>query len=376
MNNSIKSFLFIPLTHTLLIVAATTILTIFATTQHKTYFLASFYALAFFYTVYKNKTSWLITLMCIFMTSFLITARISHQLSIYKSDQSFLKTPLTIKGIIEQVNHSTLTKDQTTIIIKSSHIHTRQSSLKNSKKISIFFPTTFAQKIKEGDIITIYDIQLEQPKSQSDYELYLIKEGFWATGRSTKHTQFTCQKQPPSFQQKFLCLLKKQLSKKSRSLFDPLFLGKKEKNKSSLDVQHKSIYWGIAHHMARSGVHLAILFGLIMLLLHYTQFAYIYRYAACVILLTTYALISQSSISFLRALCMILLYIFAKILKKIPSSLHTLTLTTLLTLFYNPMQLFFLDFQLSFGITYIIIWLFNIKKSKTIAFYKQLFIRF
>ena len=128
--------------------------------------------------------------------------------------------------------------------------------------------------------------------------------------------------------------------------------------------------------MARSGAHLAILFGLIMLILHYSQFAYIYRYILCIFLLSGYAIISQSSISFLRALFMILMHIVSKIFKKIPSSLHTLTVTTLATLFYNPMQLFFLDFQLSFGITYIIVWLFNIKNSKTIAFYRRRLVRF
>lgn len=376
MNKSKQSILSIPLTHTLLLVTLTTVLTIFATVKQYMLPLASFYVIIIGYTFYKNATSLLIPLLCIITSSLLIMTSINHQYASYKSDQSFLKNRVIIKGTIEQISHSTLTRDQTYFIIKTQAIFNRKNSLYAPKKICVFLPGDLSEKMQESDEVTIYEIQLEQPSSDSDYQRYLIKEGFWAAAHGTKYTQYSIKKKPMSLQRKIVTLFQQQIHKKAASLFDPLFLGKKEKTIENLEIQHKSTYWGIAHHMARSGAHLAILFGLIMLLLHYTQFAYLYRYTLCIFLLVGYALISQSSISFLRALCMILLHISTKIFGGVPSSLHTLTLTTLIVLFCNPMQLFFLDFQLSFGITYIIIWLFNIKNSKTIAFYRRRLVHF
>lgn len=376
MNNHKQSFFFIPLTHIFLLITVATGFTIFAKIKQCMILLVSCYLIAISYAVYKNITSLLVVLLCMITSSLLITVRINHQYASHKSDQSFLKNKTTIQGFVEQVSHSSLVKNQSTIFIKTSLISNKKNKLKTSKKICIFLPTNLAQKIQESNFITLYEIQLEQPSKENDYQLYLIKEEIWAIAYGTKYTRYYIKKNSFSLRQKILSQVYKKISKNTISLFEPLFLGKKEKTSESLNIQHKCLYWGIAHHMARSGAHLAILFGLIMLLLHYTQIAYVYRYFLCIFLLFSYALISHSSISFLRALCMILLHIIAKMFKQPPSSLHTISLTTLIVLFYNPMQLFFLDFQLSFGITYVIIWLFNIKNSKTIAFCKRRLVHF
>lgn len=376
MNNSKQPFFPIPLTHLLILTTISTAITIIATIEQHMLLLMSCYLIGIGHVIYKKTTSHLIILLCMITSSLLITARINYQYASYKSDQSFLKNQATIQGTVEQINHSSLIKNQSTIFIATNLISTKKNTLKKSKKICVFLPTDHAQQIQESDFITFFEIQLEQPTKENDYQRYLVKEGIWAIAHGTKYTRYSTKKSAPSLQQKILSSFYQKIHHNAISLFDPLFLGKKEKNITNLNIQHQSAYWGIAHHMARSGAHLAILFTLIMLLLHYTQFAYIYRYTLCVFLLVAYACISQSSISFLRALFMILLHISTKIFRRIPSSLHTITLTTLLVLFYNPMQLFFLDFQLSFGITYIIIWLFNIKNSKTIAFYKRCLVRF
>ena len=375
--NTLKQSLFsIPLTHILLVITITIICTIFSITEQKMFIFSSCYLLIIGYAIYKNKTSWILLLMCMITSSLLITLRINYQFASYKSDQSFLKRNIKICGVVEQINHSTLIKDQKNIIITTSLICKKNSILKSPKKITLFFPSQLVTEIQENDYITIQSIQLEQPSPDTDYQLYLIKENFWAVGRGTKSTQFQITHNQKTLIQQILFSIHKQLHTISSSLFEPLFLGKKEKNIENLEIQHKSIYWGIAHHMARSGAHLAILFGLIMMILHYTRFAYFYRYIFCIFLLIGYHAISQPSISFIRSLIMILIHIIGKTCNKIPSSLHTITITTLATLFYNPMQLFFLDFQLSFGITYIIIWLFNIKNSKTLAFYKYRLVQF
>ncbi len=376
MNTLLQQLFSIPITHTLFLLTITTIATIVATTQHYLMTLFIAFGTICIYAIYKNRISLLLYVVCISIFSLLAIARVQDQIDRYRSDQSFLKIPVTVQGTIEQINQSTLIKDQTNLIIKTDLISNKNRTLLHQKKVSLFFPTEQIKNVQEYSSITICNIKLEQAKPGSDYERYLIKEGFWAVAHCTPSTPYTLQSCNLHLDQKILLSFKKQLNALSSSLFDPLFLGKKEKTIENISIQHKSIYWGIAHHMARSGAHLAILFGLLMLLLHYTQLPYFFRYGISIFLLIGYAIISQASISFLRALFMILLHIIGKLCNHIPSSLHTLTVTTLATLLYNPMQLFFLDFQLSFGITYIIIWLFNIKNSKTIAFYKHRLVRF
>lgn len=377
MNKSQLSCIPIPLTHIFILVTLAVGMTIWAATEQYLFALISCYLAGFCYSIYQNKSAFLIILLYMIIGSFLAVARINYQNKSYESDQAFLKSKVTLQGVAEQINRSCLIKDQSSIIVTTTTISNKKNTIKTPKKICLFLPTAQAQKIQEANHITFYDIQLEQPPKETDYHRYLLKEGLWAIAHGTKYTQYSILKRNTTpWQQKILSSLYKKINEDSSSLFDPLFLGKKEKNIYNLNIQHQSTYWGIAHHMARSGAHLAILFTLIMLLLHYTQFAYSYRYLLCIFLLISYALISQSSISFLRALCMILLHILSKICKRVPSSLHTISITTLVTLLYNPMQLFFLDFQLSFGITYIIIWLFNIKNSKTIAFFKRRLVHF
>lgn len=377
MNKHHLSSIPIPLTHILLLVTFTTGITILAAIKQYLFSLISCYLAGFCYAIYKNKPSCLILLLYMIAGSLFVITRINYQKNSYESDQLFLKNKTNVQGFVEQVTRSGLVKDQSLILIKTTTISNKKNTKKIEKKICLFLPTIQAQKIQEGSCLVLYNIQLEQPGKDSDYYRYLLKEGLWAITHGTMYTQYRIIKKPSiSWQQKILSSLYKKIHNKASSLFDPLFLGKKEKCMQSLSVQHQSSYWGIAHHMARSGAHLAILFGLIMLLLHYTQISFLYRYILCIFLLVSYALISQSSISFLRALCMILLHIAAKIFKRVPSSLHTISATTLVALLHNPMQLFFLDFQLSFGITYIIIWLFNIKNSKTIAFYRHRLVHF
>ncbi len=376
MNLLLQPFITIPLTHLLLIVTFTTIGTIWAAAQHCIIYATIACAFIAGYCIYKNKLQALVLLFCVIASSLIIIARMHQQRTIYQSDQSFLKTKMSLTGTVKQINRSNLAQDQTNIIVQTNAIWNAKRSLKAPKKIALFFPSAYVKDIQEGDVVTVSDIKLEQPLVGGNYERYFIKEGFWATARCATYTPLFVQKNNCCLKTKILIRIQQHLPDHLTCLFDPLFLGKKEKNLQNLEIQHKSAYWGIAHHMARSGLHLSILLSLILLLLHYTYMPYFLRYLLCISMLLGYTIISQSSISFLRALCMILLHLFGKLCKQTPSGLHTLTITTLITLFFNPLHLFFLDFQLSFGITYIILWLFNIKNSKTIAFYQNHLIRF
>ena len=64
-----------------------------------------------------------------------------------------------------------------------------------------------------------------------------------------------------------------------------------------------------------------------------------------------YALLSWSSISFMRSLSLFLLYQLCRIVKESYNVLYLTVLLCGITLVVNPLQLFFLDFQLSYALT-------------------------
>ncbi len=356
--------------HVLYIITATTSLTIFLNTvPYYALLLTLLYIASISYTLYNKQLSILFVVLLSMIFSLCAAFRMNQQLSSYTSNQELLQSPVTIEGCVYRLDHSTLIKNQTTIHIKTSCIKNKKKKLTDPQYITIFLPTKRSLHLQENQHIRIYNCKLSQPANNTKYQQYLLKEGIWAIAYCSNHTIYIIKKPPYSYTQIVQKTLQNNISHTSFSLFNMLFLGKKEKEVSSLNAQHQCILWGIAHHTARSGAHLTILLGLLLLLLHYAQLHYILRYLFCMALLWGYALISYSSISFIRALLMSMLFILCKTCKRLPSSLHIITLVTLVIALYNPIQFFFLDFQLSFGITYMIIWLFNVKKSTTIAFF-------
>lgn len=361
-----KSFSSLHLTHILLIFVIVICATIVTTLFHYTQALATLYIVGAGIIFYNKDNSLTTLFICSLIFSFLIVSRINQQYAQYSSHQTWLHKPVTIEGIITSVHASSLHKEQTTITIQTIFIHYKNRTLFEKKTISLFFPNNYSQHFQEYQHIKIHNVNLEQPAHESDYQRYLIKEGVWAIAHCNNHVPEITQEASLSLQKTYLKQMYNALIP-TTSLFNPLFLGKKEKSKQALNIQHQSVYWGAAHHMARSGIHLGVLFGLFMIFFHYINITNWMRYILSATILLLYAYVSISSISFLRALCMIFLHIICKLLKRMPSTLHILTLTTIATLLHNPMQLLFLDFQLSFGITYILIWLFLTKNNKTIA---------
>jgi ComEC/Rec2-related protein len=362
-------FTFIPLTHILLACTIATILTACALFHQAAVCIIISYVIIASFLVFKKKHTHLLVLLICALFSAQVYFKIQNTLQTFHEHQEFLHTPCIVKATILQKQTAQLDKDQTTLLMQTSSIFNQTAgTLKTPKKITLLMNAKRAQKFFEGQTLTIFKAILEQPKPGLDYQTYMIKEGIWATAYiTTQNISITNWSNRSWF---FECstIFSTLLHASTISLFNPLFLGKREKSIDSINIQHQSLYWGIAHHMARSGIHLVTLFGLFMALFHYARIKHLYRYLICAVLMIGYFEISVPSISFLRALCMIMIQIIGKINKFQYSSVHALTLTTLFMVAYNPWYVLFLDFQLSFGITAVIIWLFQAKWSKTIAF--------
>lgn len=368
-------FQFIPITHALLICTIATILSAIAIFQNQIICIPIAYTIATAACLITRKYTHLFVLTLCSLFSLQVYLKIENTKQAFHQHQEFLQVPCIIKATILQKQTNQLDKDQTTLLLQTMSIyHETSGTLRDSKTIACLMPAKRAQKFHEGQTITIFKAILQQPQTDCDYQTYMIKEGIWATTFITsQNIALSNFKNKSWFAQanfKFRTLLKTA----TINLFNPLFLGKREKSIESITIQHQSLYWGIAHHMARSGIHLVTLFGLFMAFFHYARIKHFYRYIFGAALMFMYFEISIASISFLRALCMITLQIISKIHKFQYSSIHALTLTTLCMITYNPWYILFLDFQLSFGITAVIIWLFQTKWAKTVAFQPKILI--
>lgn len=360
---------FIPVTYILLACTITTIATAFALFQNQIMLIIAFYVIsASLCLVFKKYLHLTILFLCLLFSA-QIYFKIQKTKKTFQAHQEFLNVACIIKATILQKQTNLLDKDQTTLILQTSNIYNEGAgTVHEPKKIVCIIAARRALKFCEGQTLTIYKAILQQPHPESDYQTYLIKEGIWATTFITSQKIVINNYSNKSLFAKSSAEFCALLHAKTINLFNPLFLGKREKSIDSVTIQHQSLYWGIAHHMARSGIHLVTLFGLFMALFHYMRIQHFYRYIIGAALMLIYFEISISSISFLRALCMIMLQIISKIHKFQYSSVHALTLTTLLMIAHNPWYILFLDFQLSFGITAVIIWLFQVKWAKTVAF--------
>ena len=145
--------------------------------------------------------------------------------------------------------------------------------------------------------------------------------------------------------------LEQKLSPEAFELFSSVFLGRKLGN-CNIENRENFARWGLSHFLARSGLHIAIFtmmwFFLIFLLPLNTQA----KYLILLIITLTYAAFSWGSISFFRALWLFTFLIIGRIFFQDTSLSHLLSIVFLAIILINPHQLFAIDFQLSFALTF------------------------
>lgn len=191
---------------------------------------------------------------------------------------------------------------------------------------------------------------------------YLIKQKVFGTIFLNKETPLNIIKRPSWSLTRWIWqtknnLCKRLLSKLSRTtkrFFSVIFLGNKHLyDNNSLRTTFN--FWGISHYLARSGLHIVLFiflwklfFSLIPIYIDYKR---IFLIALCLI----YTLLSWTSLSFNRAIFAFLLIETGRLFKQSTNFMYLLSLICLFVLLINPMQLFFLDFQLTFGLTFSLI---------------------
>ena len=260
---------------------------------------------------------------------------------------------------IEQLEHKRFRQRVTLVTTKIKSCNSDWQPTR--KKIQLYVRGWHMVQVQ--DIISLENITIKKDTA-SDFNKYLLKEG--VAGTIFLHKQlYTLLHRPTvslkrslfNIRRTIFNRLKRKLSRRTFSLVSSLFLGNKTIGKRQLEKTRQQFKaWGALHILARSGLHLVIFIMLWQLLLNFIPIPFTLKQVIIVLICSLYLLLSWSSVSFMRAFLTLLLYKLTIICNAQIHFMHILTLVCIALLLYNPMQLLFLDFQLSFGLTFILAW--------------------
>lgn len=234
--------------------------------------------------------------------------------------------------------------------------------------------TKYKPHIQVQDLVLLKNLRIKKTAKES-FNNYLIKEGIGATVFLPKVEPIILNHPPYSFsrwlfytKEEILRNCKEKLSKQTFSLFSSIFLGNRSTGKKEMaEPKDACKTWGISHYLARSGLHLVIIIFMWHMLLSCLPISFLAKQILIICCCIMYFLLSWSSISFIRALLTFVFYKICIILKVQAHFFYLLTLVCFLVLLSNPMQLFFLDFQLSFGLTFALLWFNSVQQEKKLS---------
>ena len=331
-----------------------------------TFFLASLLMIS-----QEKQCALLTAIACCFF--FFGSTRYHQNRELYFVDNVHLNKKCNIIATVQEIMPRLDEDEQICIKLALESIEITGKKYQIYKNIYLFLPSYSTVWFKPYQKILIKNIILKHPCATS-YQEYLIRENIWAVAHQNKFGYTTIAK-PSQFAQQIniLCSLpllatKHAFSELTKTLYLSIFCGKKIK--SATTTQMKKIFqcWGISHHLARSGLHLVILISLLLLLFSCIPCSSSKKQILILGLLFIYYATTYSSVAFMRAFYMYIFYVICKQLHLPSNSVHILLITALLILSLNPHHLFFLDFQLSFSITLLILWFCQTtQNTKTIA---------
>lgn len=239
------------------------------------------------------------------------------------------------------------------------------------KKIAIY--TTKNNNICVGDTLHIPRLTIKTPQEES-IKPYFMREEIIATAFLNNNHHISITARPSLSIRRWLHTKKHDLYQRLQtkirsplfSLFTLLFLGFKQSNFHT--EQHKEYfkYWGLSHFLARSGLHLVLFIMIWRFLLQCIPCWFLLKQIFFITISSIYFLLTWPTLSFERAFFTFLLYCLWIVCNQQINGLHILSVVTLLIIITNPIIIFFLDFQLSFGLTFALLWFNQIKWQQQI----------
>lgn len=223
--------------------------------------------------------------------------------------------------------------------------------------------------VQVSDTILIKNIIIKPPQRQTlsgnpGYADYLIKEGFFSSIflpsehhiAILDHPTWTIRRWWWSLRNNTFQNIMSQLSPCTASYYSLIFLGKKDPDVTD-QLRRTFNFWGLSHYLARSGIHIVLFILIWKFILSFLPIHLAFKRILLVIICGSYGLLSWASTPFIRAYYSFLLTEGGRLFGLHVHFFHMLTIICVLMLLFNPMQLFFLDFQLTFGLTFALGWL-------------------
>jgi len=235
-----------------------------------------------------------------------------------------------------------------------------------------FFVYTNNKSCAIGDTIVLHKVMCKKPPNES-FLSYLrkedIKSAIFCFKSAIKKIEagWSFKTLLPKIRNHVFTELSQKIDPKTFALFATIFFGNRAAVKNELVAEQKLFAkWGIVHFLARSGLHVLILILLWSWILSLLSCSHASRLLLLTGFVFLYGLLSWSSISFIRALLMFFCYQVCIVARLPIQTLHLLSLVALLVLALNPVHIFFLDFQLSFGLTFLLAWIALLRAKKRI----------
>ena len=214
--------------------------------------------------------------------------------------------------------------------------------------------------LKPGDPVVVFAVKTSNSTS-GDFGRYLKKEGIVGTIFAKKpRCKIIAQHKKQHFLL-FLCFLKNnilkniktRLSSKTFNLFSSIFLGNRNECCAKYEKQRTGFKnWGISHILARSGLHLVIFIISLSVFLSIFQLNFYIQQVFRFALVLLYYMLSWPSTSFNRAFLFFILWELLTCLGLQKNYINLLNIVCIIILISNPVLLFFIEFQLSFLLTY------------------------
>jgi len=199
---------------------------------------------------------------------------------------------------------------------------------------------------------------------KNDFSWFLCKENVAATLFLTAKNKVQLTHRPTQSitrwlwqkRKNMLAIFEQHTSSTAFELASCIFWGNRTIIKQNPETKELFKKVGIVHYLARSGLHLIVFMFIWQILFKLFYFSYRKKKIVLLVIGLLYFILTWPSISFFRAFFLFAFFTVATLNQMRTNIFYLLCLVCILFLTYNPMQLFFLDFQLTFGLTCALIW--------------------
>lgn len=226
-------------------------------------------------------------------------------------------------------------------------------------------------KAYAGELVLFKNIKFKLPASTSNFYSYLIKNNIMANVFTPKlefeilpnnNHIFSLTKH----KRQILKKINRKMPANTKAMFNSIFLGYKNEHKATLNkLKSEFQTWGIVHYLARSGLHLVIISIIWQAVCNFARIPITLSNILIALLIFIFYLLTWSALPFMRAAIMIIACRLCYLCQLQINIWHILNLACALMIIKNPISIFFLDFQLSFMLTYGLILFNEISYMKT-----------